>query len=495
MFGRKVSEPQGQFVQQTTSQTAEVAIVDNMLAAELEPLNTQALSRQVKDITQQEPQVSLRHSNAKNTMTNNTEDTEVDSQVYQVIREEIFASIDPSVATKLKHEDLAERILQAVTSIANQQRLPLTYQAQQRIAQLLLADMLGLGPLQALLDDDSVNDILINGFDKVYVERSGKLSLTNAKFRDESHLLHVARRIASAVGRRIDESKPMVDARLADGSRVNIVIPPLSLSGTSISIRKFSTMGLQLQHLADKGAMSSGMVNFLKIISHCRLNILVSGGTGAGKTTLLNALSYQIDEQERIVTIEDAAELKLQQAHVVTLESRPESLEGGAEVSLRDLLKNALRMRPDRIIIGEVRGEEAFEMMQAMNTGHDGSMSTLHANSARDALIRLENMLLMGQVNLPPIALKRQMNSAIDIVMHVERMRDGKRRITSISELVGIEGENLLVQDLFSYKFSRELTSGELDGEFISHKIQPYCLDKVRYYGLETQVLQSLELS
>lgn len=483
MFGRKVSQPNNQPALLSNEQSAIKPIVDSVLSTDPLPLSSQDLPITLK----QDVQIN-HHDNSQSTV-------EVDTQVYQVIREQIFASIDPSVATKLKQDELAERILQAVSTIANQQRLPLTYQAQQQIAQLLLADMLGLGPLQSLLDDDSVNDILINGFDKVYVERSGKLVLTNARFRDENHLLHVARRIASAVGRRIDESKPMVDARLADGSRVNIVIPPLSLSGTSISIRKFSTMGLQLQDLADKGAMSNGMVNFLKIASHCRLNILVSGGTGAGKTTLLNALSYQIDEQERIVTIEDAAELKLQQAHVVTLESRPASLEGGAEVSLRDLLKNALRMRPDRIIIGEVRGEEAFEMMQAMNTGHDGSMSTLHANSARDALIRLENMLLMGQVNLPPIALKRQMNSAIDIVMQIERMRDGKRRITSICELVGIEGENLLVQDLFSYKYSRELTSGDLAGEFISHKTQPYCLDKVRYYGLDEQLLKSLELS
>jgi pilus assembly protein CpaF len=476
MFGRKVSQPHNQHALLGNEQAVIKPIVDSVLSTDPLPFSSQCLP------------ITLKQDIQINQNDNRESTVEVDTQVYQVIREQIFASIDPSVATKLKQDELAERILQAVSTIANQQRLPLTYQAQQQIAQLLLADMLGLGPLQSLLDDD-------NGFDKVYVERSGKLVLTNARFRDENHLLHVARRIASAVGRRIDESKPMVDARLADGSRVNIVIPPLSLSGTSISIRKFSTMGLQLQDLADKGAMSTGMVNFLKIASHCRLNILVSGGTGAGKTTLLNALSYQIDEQERIVTIEDAAELKLQQAHVVTLESRPASLEGGAEVSLRDLLKNALRMRPDRIIIGEVRGEEAFEMMQAMNTGHDGSMSTLHANSARDALIRLENMLLMGQVNLPPIALKRQMNSAIDIVMQIERMRDGKRRITSICELVGIEGENLLVQDLFSYKYSRELTSGELAGEFISHKTQPYCLDKVRYYGLDEQLLKSLELS
>ncbi|SFC74914.1 CpaF family protein [Pseudoalteromonas denitrificans] len=431
----------------------------------------------------------------KNTRLNNAivSDLDIDEQAYDIVREQIFNSIDPGVATKLSQDELAQRILEAVTAIANQQRLPLTYQAQQQVAELLLADMLGLGPLQTLLDDPTINDILINGYQKIYVERDGKLSLSSFKFRDENHLLHVARRIASAIGRRIDETNPMVDARLSDGSRVNIVIPPLSLSGTSISIRKFSKVSLQLAHLAQRGAMSDDMMTFLKIASHCRLNILVSGGTGAGKTTLLNALSHQIDSQERIVTIEDAAELKLQQGHVVTLESRPKSIEGNSEVTLRDLLKNALRMRPDRIIVGEVRGEEAFEMMQAMNTGHDGSMSTLHANSSRDALTRLENMLLMGQVNMPSLALKRQMNSAIDIIVHVSRMRDGKRRITSISELVGLEGETLLVQDLFSYQYQGENNKGKLTGSFINHKIQPHCLDKIRYYGLEQSILQLLE--
>lgn len=418
---------------------------------------------------------------------------DIDENSYNVIREQIFNSIDPSVATQLGKDELAQHILKAVTTIANQQRLPLTYQAQQHVAQLLLADMLGLGPLQTLLDDPTINDILINGYKQVYIERDGKLSLSSFKFRDESHLLHVARRIASAIGRRIDETTPMVDARLSDGSRVNIVIPPLSLSGTSISIRKFSKVNLQLEHLSQRGAMSDEMTTFLKIASHCRLNILVSGGTGAGKTTLLNALSHQIDQQERIVTIEDAAELRLQQEHVVTLESRPKSIEGSSEITLRDLLKNALRMRPDRIIVGEVRGEEAFEMMQAMNTGHDGSMSTLHANTARDALVRLENMLLMGQVNMPSLALKRQINSAIDIIIHVSRMRDGKRRITSISEVVGLEGEVLLVQDLFSYQIHSENSSGQLAGEFINHKVQPYCLEKIKYFGLEQPVLQLLE--
>ena len=420
---------------------------------------------------------------------------DIGEQAYTIIREQIYQSIDPSVATRLSEEELSQRILEAVTQIANRQRLPLTFQAQQQVAELLLADMLGLGPLQSLLDDAEVNDILINGHQQIYVERQGKLSTSNLKFRDEGHLLHVARRIASAIGRRIDESSPMVDARLADGSRVNIVIPPLSLNGTCISIRKFSNMDLQLTHLAERGALSDAMATLLRIASHCRLNILVSGGTGAGKTTLLNALSHQIDEQERIVTIEDAAELQLQQTHIVSLESRPKSLEGSAEVTLRDLLKNALRMRPDRIIVGEVRGEEAFEMMQAMNTGHDGSMSTLHANSARDALVRLENMLLMGQAKLPAQALRRQINSAIDLIIHVERMRDGQRRITSISELVGLEGDTLLMQDLFTYEYQGESTQGRLQGRFISHALQPRCLDKIRYFGLDRQVMQLLEVA
>jgi len=418
---------------------------------------------------------------------------EVSEQSYEVIREEIYQTIDPAVAVKLETEQLSQRILEAVTAIANRQRLPLTFHAQQQISELLMADMLGLGPLQTLLNDDTVNDILINGYNQIYVERHGKLSLTHFKFRDESHLLHVARRIASDIGRRIDESSPMVDARLKDGSRVNIIIAPLSLSGTTISIRKFSNMSLQLEHLAERGAMSDAMVTFLKIASHCRLNIIVSGGTGAGKTTLLNALSHQIDQNERIVTIEDSAELSLQQDHVITLETRPKSAEGSAEVTLRDLLKNSLRMRPDRIIVGEVRGEEAFEMMQAMNTGHDGSMSTLHANSTRDALIRLENMLLMGQAQLPPLALKSQMNSAIDLIVQVERMRDGKRRIVGISELVGLEGEALLVQDLFSYQYQGEDSQGNLVGQFIIHGIVPHCLEKVRYFGLEKALMKLVE--
>ena len=422
-----------------------------------------------------------------------SQSSQLDETSYDIVRNHIFNTIEASVATRLSAEELSERILEAVTGIANQQRLPLNFQAQQQVAELILADMLGLGPLQSLLEDDTVNDILINGYQQIFIERAGKLSLSNLKFRDENHLLHVARRIASGIGRRVDETNPMVDARLADGSRVNIIIPPLSLSGTCISIRKFSKQSLALTDLAKKGSLSDTMASFLQVASHCRLNILISGGTGAGKTTLLNALSRQIDNNERVITIEDAAELQLQQEHVVTLESRPKSIEATAEITLRQLLKNALRMRPDRIIVGEVRGDEAFDMMQAMNTGHDGSMSTLHANSAADALVRLENMLLMAQDNLPAIALKRQIHAAIDIIVHVDRMRDGTRRVVSVDEIVGLEGDQIQLNPLFSYQAQGEQDNGLLRGQFINHQTLPRCIDKIRYYGLEHVVTQLLE--
>lgn len=412
-----------------------------------------------------------------------------DEQAYQVVHEHIYATIDPNVATQLASEELHSKLLDAVASIANSQRLVLTFKAQQQITQRLLDDMLGLGPLQALLDDSKVSDILINGYKQIFIEQHGKLTLSPYQFRDEQHLLHVARRIATSVGRHIDESSPMVDARLSDGSRVNIVISPLSLSGTTVSIRKFSRNKLSLTDLAKSNSMSPVMAQFLALAGQSRLNILVSGGTGAGKTTLLNALSHHIEQDERIVTIEDAAELRLAQKHVITLESRPKSIEGNGEITLRDLLKNALRMRPDRIIVGEVRGEEAFEMMQAMNTGHDGSMSTLHANSARDALVRLENMLMMGQGHLPSRALRQQISSAIDIVVHIQRMRDGVRRVTNISEITGLEGDTLVVQDLYSYQYQGELHAGKLHGEFIHHDVLPQCINKMKYFGLEQQVL------
>jgi pilus assembly protein CpaF len=335
---------------------------------------------------------------------------------------------------------------------------------------------------------------MVNGYKEVYVEKLGKLQKTDVVFRSEEQLLNLARRIVSKIGRRIDETSPLVDARLEDGSRVNVMIPPLALDGTYISIRKFTQDKLSLNQLATNGSMSSNMVQLLDVIVRSRLNVLVAGGTGAGKTTLLNAMSFSISPTERIVTIEDAAELKLQQPHVVRAETRPANAEGLPAIGQRELVKNALRMRPDRIILGEVRGEEAFEMMQAMNTGHDGSLSTLHANSPTDALVRLENMLMMAQSNLPLFALRRQVADTIDVVVQVERMRDGKRRVVAITEIIGLEGEQYVTQDLYRYVMNGEDVQGNLQGVYQSSRTLPQFVTKAAYYQLEPLLRRAMEL-
>ena len=410
-------------------------------------------------------------------------------QDLEQLRQDVLERIDPAVAARLSRMELKQRILQGVDEFAQQRRLVLSAQDQQRLVDALLDDMLGVGPIQPLLDDPDISDIMVNRFDQIFIERKGRLQVTDLQFRDERHLLNVARRIAGKVGRRIDEASPMVDARLEDGSRVNVVIPPLVLDGTSISIRKFSRDHVSLMDLAAKASMSTSMAQLLLLAARMRLNILISGGTGAGKTTLLNALSHGAAEDERIVTIEDAAELKLQQPHVVRMETRPASLEGTAAITQRDLLRNALRMRPDRIILGEVRGAEAFEVLQAMNTGHDGSMSTLHANSARDALVRLENMLLMGESNLPSRALRQQIAGAVHLIVQIARMRDGVRRVVSISEVTGIEQDVIQLQDLFSFKLEREL-QGRLEGRYECTGRQPQFTERARYFGCEDQLLK-----
>ena len=312
---------------------------------------------------------------------------------------------------------------------------------QEDLVKMLLDKMLGLGPLEPLLADESINDIMVNGHNQVYVERRGKLELTDVKFRDDRHVMNVATRIVSQIGRRVDESSPLVDARLQDGSRVNIIIPPLAIDGPSISIRKFSKKKITLDVMEQQQNLSTSMASVLRIAARSKLNILISGGTGSGKTTLLNAMSQMIDHGDRIVTIEDAAELRLQQPHVVRLETRPSNLEGQGAITMRDLVKNALRMRPDRIILGEVRGSEALDMLQAMNTGHEGSMSTVHANRPREALTRLENMVSMAGVSLPPKAVRTQIAAALDVIIQISRMRDGIRRITHIMEVVGMEDD------------------------------------------------------
>lgn len=413
---------------------------------------------------------------------------------YQSIHAQVVNAIEASVVVKLSAKELEGRIHMLVNEIVATDQLPLGHRDVSLVVKQLVDELRGLGPLQPLIDDPVVTDIMVNGYREVYVEKLGKLQKTNVVFRSEEQLLNLARRIVGKIGRRIDETSPLVDARLEDGSRVNVMIPPLALDGTYISIRKFSQDKMSLNQLAENGAMSQGMVKLLDVVVRSRLNVLVAGGTGAGKTTLLNALSFSISPNERIVTIEDAAELKLQQPHVVRAETRPANAEGLPAIGQRELVKNALRMRPDRIILGEVRGDEAFEMMQAMNTGHDGSLSTLHANSPTDALVRIENMLMMAQSSLPLFALRRQVADTIDIVVQVERMRDGKRRVVAITEILGLEGEQYVTQDLYRYVSQGEDVQGNLFGHFQSAKTVPGFADKASYYQLEPQLRSAMEL-
>ncbi len=348
-----------------------------------------------------------------------------------------------------------------------------------------LADALqALEPLRPLLDDDSVNDILINGPANVFVERAGKLEKTNLQFPSDAKVFAIAQAIAAHIGRSVNVRKPLLDARLPDGSRVNVIMSPLAVDGTAISIRKFAKNTITLDHMQLRGNTSPSLSEFLKVAARCRLNIVISGGTGAGKTTLLNAISEHIDPSERIVTIEDAAELRLVQPHVVRLETRPVRADRNEdEVTIRDLMKNALRMRPDRILVGEVRGPEAFDMMQAMNTGHEGSLTTIHANHPRDALARLENMITMANLNLPMQAIRSQVASAIHLIIQVSRMRDGQRRITFVSEVVGMESDVITMQDLFSFQTKGEGADGKLQGEFKWSGIMPRFVRRVAYYG------------
>jgi len=408
------------------------------------------------------------------------------------IRDQVLQRIDPSVAVRMTQEDLTLRVKLLVAEIATERRLLLNRQEQHDLGHEIVDDMVGLGPLEPLLRDDTVADILINGAHMIYVERRGKLELTNLQFRNDAHVLHVAQRIASSVGRRIDESSPMLDARLKDGSRVNVVIPPLSLTGPCISIRKFSRVAMDFSKLVQLGTVSPALSRVLEIAARCRLNIVVSGGTGSGKTTLLNVLSSMIEHTDRIITIEDTVELQLQQRHIVQLETRPPNVEGHGEITQRDLVRNALRMRPDRIIVGEVRGPECFDMMQAMNTGHDGSMSTIHANSGRDALARMEDMMLMANANLPIQAVRAQMASAIDLIVQTARMRDGVRRVTELVEVVGVEGDIISLETLFSFQFQGENPDGSLRGIFVSNEMRPRFLPRLEYFGLSEAFMAAL---
>lgn len=413
-------------------------------------------------------------------------------EAKSIIQPKVMDRLDISAASKLPKEELSSQLGEIVGEILFEDKLRLNAPEKSAVIELILADMLGLGPLEPLLADEGITDIMVNGPNQVYIEKGGKLQLTDVVFRDNDHVMNVARRIVAHVGRRVDETTPLCDARLADGSRVNIIIPPLAIDGSSISIRKFAKQNITLDIMKKQKNISPEMATVMKIASRSRLNILISGGTGSGKTTLLNALSQMIDHGERIVTIEDAAELQLQQPHVVRLETRPPNLEGEGAITMRDLVKNSLRMRPDRIILGEIRGSEAVDMLQAMNTGHDGSLGTVHANRPREALTRLENMVGMAGINLPAKAVRTQIADALDMIIQVSRMRDGMRRITHVTEVIGMEGDIVTTQDLFTFNFLGEDKDGNLTGEFKSTGLRPFFFPKAEYFSLGKHLMDAM---
>src|SRR3546814_140997 len=361
-------------------------------------------------------------------------------RIKEQVLPRLLERVDPEAAATLSKEELTEEFRPIIGEVLAELKLTLNRREQSALEKVLVDELLGLGPLEELLADKEVSDIMVNGPNQTYIERKGKLELANIKFRDEEHLFQVAQRIVNRVGRRVDQTTPLADARLADSSRVNVIVPPLSLKGTAISIRKFSEKPITIDMMAKGGSMSDKMATVLKIAGACRFNVVISGGTGSGKTTMLNAMSKMIDPGERVITIEDAAELRLQQPHVLTLETRPANLEGNGAITIRDLVINALRMRPDRIILGEIRGPECFDMLAAMNTGHDGSMCTLHSNSPREALARMENMVMMSDIKVPKEAISRQIADSVDLIIQVKRLRDGSRRTTNVTEVIGMEG-------------------------------------------------------
>ena len=405
--------------------------------------------------------------------------------VKTAIHRRLIQKLNLDRLTEVNREEVRREVGQILEALVVGESTPMNLQERERLAQEVLDEVFGLGPLEPLLADPTISDILVNGHRKVYIERRGILEQTGVQFRDDAHLMSIIDRIVSAIGRRIDESSPMVDARLSDGSRVNAIIPPLAVDGPCLSIRRFGHAPLQADDLIRNNSLTPQMLELLSGCVKARLNILVSGGTGAGKTTFLNVLSSNISNRERIVTIEDAAELQLHQEHVVRLETRPANIEGKGSIQQRQLMINSLRMRPDRIIVGEVRGEEALDMLQAMNTGHDGSLTTIHANSPRDALSRLETMVAMANLNIPQSAIRRQISSALDLIVQVSRLSDGTRKIVSIAELTGMEGEVVTMQDVFVFRKRGIRENGEVIGDFVPTGIRPKFAERLLVTGIQ----------
>jgi pilus assembly protein CpaF len=404
--------------------------------------------------------------------------------IKTAIHRKLIQKLNLEKLSEIKREDVRREVAQILESLVVGESAPMNLQERERLSQEVLDEVFGLGPLEPLLADPTVSDILVNTHKRVYVERRGMLEATSVQFRDDGHLMSIIDRIVSAIGRRVDESSPMVDARLPDGSRVNAIIPPLSVDGPCLSIRRFGHDRLAAEDLLHNKSLTPPMLELLQGCVKARLNVLISGGTGAGKTTFLNVLSSYISNRERIVTIEDAAELQLHQEHVVRLETRPPNIEGKGAVAQRQLVINSLRMRPDRIIVGEVRGEEALDMLQAMNTGHDGSLTTIHANAPRDALSRLETMVAMSNLNLPDSAIRRQIASAIDLVIQVSRMSDGTRKVVSIAEITGMEGDIVTMQDIFIFRKRGIRENGEVIGEFTPTGIRPKFSERLAVTGV-----------
>ncbi|WKZ82604.1 MAG: CpaF family protein [Acidimicrobiia bacterium] len=400
-------------------------------------------------------------------------------------REDLFGKLEAKVLdASLSESDLKAAVIEELERLIAESATPLSIAERERIAAEISEDILGYGPVQKFLEDPAVTEVMVNCTDPIYVERSGKIERTTARFTSESHLRQVLERIVASVGRRIDEASPMVDARLPDGSRVNAIIPPLAVDGPAVTIRKFAADPYRVEHLVEFGTLTPEVAALLEVCVRGKLNLLISGGTGTGKTTLLNVLSSFVPANERIVTIEDAVELQLLQDHVVRLESRPSNVEGRGEVTVRDLVRNALRMRPDRIIVGEVRGPEALDMMQAMNTGHEGSMSTLHANAPRDALSRLETMILMAGLDIPVTAIREYISSALSVIVHLSRMSDGSRRVTQVAEIVGMEGDVVTMQDVFRFEQAGIDEHGKVQGRMVATGIRPRFTEKLAAHGL-----------
>ncbi len=412
-------------------------------------------------------------------------------KIKEQVLPRLLERVDPEAASTLNKEELTEEFRPIILEVLAELKLTLNRREQFALEKVLVDELLGFGPLEELLSDPDVSDIMVNGPFQTYIEKKGKLSLAPTQFRDEEHLFQIAQRIVNQVGRRVDQTTPLADARLKDGSRVNVIVPPLSLRGTALSIRKFSEKPITLDMLKGFGSMNERMCTVLKIAGASRMNVVISGGTGSGKTTMLNALSKMIDPGERVLTIEDAAELRLQQPHWLPLETRPPNLEGDGAITIGDLVKNALRMRPDRIILGEIRGSECFDLLAAMNTGHDGSMCTLHSNSPRECLARMENMILMGDIKIPKEAISRQIAESVDLVVQVKRLRDGSRRTTQITEVIGMEGDVIVTQDLFKFNYLDEDADGNIVGEYASSGLRPYTLDKAKQFGFDQPYLEA----